>query len=63
MGWKSTKEISREKALELIHGILHKLSNEELGIILGDIYGDNEKRKYYGHNFWVNDEETEEDEI
>lgn len=57
MGWKSTKEIDREEAIELIYERIAEvggLSNEELGEILEGIgYGDDRKLPYYGYNFNV----------
>ncbi len=57
MGWKSTKEIGREEAINLIYERISEigyLSNEELGNILEGIgYGEDRKLPYYGYNFSV----------
>ncbi len=57
MGWKSTKEIGREEAINLIYERISEigyLSNEELGNILEGIgYGEDRNLSYYGYNFSV----------
>ena len=57
MGWKSTVIISRQEAIELIlkRGDMWYLTNEELGDMLDDLYGDDTELEYYGHNFIIND--------
>ena len=61
MGWKSTKDINRDKAIKLIHKRLNdidELSNDELSEILTAVgYGDNVDLKYLGCNFTVTDKE------
>lgn len=54
MGWKSTKQITRDKAIKLIENRLCDATNEELGNALESLgYGDEPDLKYYGCNFWV----------
>ena len=60
MGWKSTREISRDEVIKLISWSLNSLSNEQLGNTLEGIYGDDPNLPYYGHNFMVVDEIEEE---
>lgn len=56
MGWKSTVDISRKTAIELIQEHLLKASNKELEEAVESIgYGDNQDLPYYGHNFIVHD--------
>ena len=59
MGWKSTIDISRDKAIKLIHKRLNdidELSNDDLSLMLEAIgYGDNTDLKYYGCNFYITD--------
>ena len=66
MGWKATKTISREKAIELIVKKALSASDDELSNALEGLgYGDNPSLPYYGYNFTVEDgseEEIDEDE-
>lgn len=56
MGWKSTKQITREEAIKLIEDRLYDANNEQLGDALESLgYGDEPDLKYYGCNFWVFD--------
>ena len=59
MGWKSTIEISRSEAINLIIRRLtdsENLSNRELEDILEGIgFGDNLDLPYYGYNFNIVD--------
>lgn len=64
MGWKSTIDISREKAKDLIITRLMQddVSNDELSLTLEDLgYGENTELEYYGHNFCVLDSYSEND--
>lgn len=57
MGWKSTKQLTRTEAIELIEERLYQASNEELSDALEGIgYGDNLDLKYHGCNFTVTDD-------
>ena len=59
MGWKSTLTISREEAIAAIMVEMSKLyqkSNEELDVVMRDLFGDDVDKPYYGHNFDVVDE-------
>lgn len=62
MGWKSTIDLERSEALELIFKRLSTISNDELGLTLESMgYGDDTDLPYYGYNFSiVNDGEKEE---
>lgn len=54
MGWKSTKGLSREKALELIMSRVINASDDDLGETLTSLgYGDDTDLPYYGYNFAV----------
>lgn len=56
MGWKSTKDISREKAIQLLYDRIEDASNDELGLALEAIgYGENTDLPHYGCNFSVED--------
>ena len=58
MGWKSTIERSREKALSLIMSRLYSASDEELSQTLESLgFGENDELEYYGHNFNVTSDE------
>jgi hypothetical protein len=60
MGWKSTKVLTRKKAIELIEHYLYNASNEELSDALEGIgYGDNVNLDYHGCNFIIVDTEDE----
>ena len=64
MGWKSTKQLTRVKAIKLIENRLYDATNEELGNALESFgYGDNPELSHYGCNFWVFDNiETDNDD-
>ena len=61
MGWKSTIDITRSEAKELILKrmmVLDALTNEELGDMLMALgYGDDTNLRHFGHNFNVIDDE------
>ena len=65
MGWKSTIRISRERAIYLITMRLDRsqsdsMPNEKLSELLCALdYGDDEKLPYYGHNFWICNDEND----
>jgi hypothetical protein len=62
MGWKSTKYISRNRALSLAQERLLLSTNDELGNTLESLgFGDNTDLAYYGYNFIVRDEDPNED--
>lgn len=57
MGWKGTKTITRDRALELITSRLFDCSNDELSNALESLgFGENFDLPHYGHNFTVVDE-------
>lgn len=57
MGWKSTVDISRDKAIGLIMSRILVASNTELSNALDSFgFGDNSELPYYGCNFSVLDE-------
>jgi len=63
MGWKSTKEISRIKAIELLSERIYSASDEELSNALESLgFGEESFLPYYGYNFCVTDELIENDE-
>ena len=54
MGWKATKTISREKAIDLIVERVLTATNEDLGSALERLgFGDNTSLPHYGYNFVV----------
>lgn len=55
MGWKSTLKLSREDAISAIIREIYIINNEELGYIMGDMFGDDTEKQYFGHNFWIVD--------
>jgi len=57
MGWKYTADITREEAINLIYAHLENLTNEELGDVMGSMFGDSVERPYYGANFTVHDKD------
>jgi hypothetical protein len=60
MGWKSTKFITREKAIQLILTRIYdeRTTDTELeDAVEGMGYGDNSNLPYYGHNFRIVAEE------
>jgi hypothetical protein len=69
MGWKSTRNISRDEAIRLIqsrleYDVLHNMTNRELeDIVEGMGFGENPDLDYFGHNFSVfnNDDENPQD--
>lgn len=59
MGWKSTKTISRDEAIQAIMNEMSKVyqkSNSELEDLMRDMFGDDPSLPYYGCNFTVVDE-------
>lgn len=65
MGWKSTLDITRAEAISAIMKAQQatpydKMSNEELIATMDKLgIGDDPKKPYYGHNFWIHDSEEE----
>jgi hypothetical protein len=56
MGWKSTIDISRRTAIELIQNRLLTASNDQLSNVVECLgYGDDLNLDFYGHNFSVYD--------
>ena len=56
MGWKSTIDITREEAIELILRQITSANNNELSNMLENLgFGDNSDLPYYGNNFYVID--------
>lgn len=56
MGWKSTRLITREQALELAFAYMariYTLSDDKLEDFIENIYGDNIDLPYYGNNFSI----------
>lgn len=53
MGWKYTKEIKREEAIQSIINHLDDLNNVELGDVMSSMFGENSKLPHYGANFTV----------
>jgi hypothetical protein len=57
MGWKSTIDITRNEAIELIFARLstvHRMSDSELADFMESLgYGEDKDLPYYGHNFNV----------
>lgn len=55
MGWKSTTDITRKDAIELIFQHLskvHYMSNTEIEDLLETLgFGDDSDKPYFGHNF------------
>jgi hypothetical protein len=66
MGWKGTRDITRDEALRLCFSTLDTLdqkSNEELGDMLENLgYGDDLRLPYYGYNFNIVERFNQEDE-
>lgn len=61
MGWKATKEISREKAIQLIVDRIYNATDDELGDTLESLgFGDDTNLPYYGYNFTVIKEKTDD---
>ena len=57
MGWKSTKEMRRSKAIDLIENRLDLATNDQLGYALEALgFGDETHLPYYGCNFSVEDD-------
>lgn len=64
MGWKSTRIITRAEAIGLLLVDMAKIplmSNEELGNLMDNSYGDDMEKQYYGYNFLVQDEVKDSD--
>ena len=65
MGWKSTIDITREQAINLILAAqdrksYEEMTNEELeNLLYGFGYGDDTRLSYYGYNFSIIDKENE----
>lgn len=61
MGWKSTRTITRSRALELIMSRILNCSDEELSDALESLgFGENGDLPYYGYNFTIGDESEQE---
>ena len=64
MGWKSTVDITRKEVIDLIisrtdRSVFEEMSNEELeNIIIGLGFGDDLDLPYFGHNFNIVNEIT-----
>ena len=59
MGWKSTIDLDRQKAIMLINARLLNATNQELGNAMEALgYGENTDLPYYGHNFYITDEDN-----
>jgi len=62
MGWKSTIDITRKTAIDLIlsrldRSIYEEMTDEELGDMVENLgYGDDTDLPYYGYNFNVTDD-------
>jgi hypothetical protein len=58
MGWKSTIDIGRKEAMQLIFAKMVNITNSELGDVLETLgYGEDTQLPYFGHNFNVVDKE------
>ena len=63
MGWKSTKHISRQTALDLIQTRVNAATNEQLADAVESLgYGDELELEFHGCNFIVQDGPIEDDE-
>ena len=65
MGWKSTRTITRQRALELIMSRLLSATDREVADALESLgFGENTDLPYYGNNFMIGDEDDakEDDE-
>lgn len=61
MGWKSTIDISRKEAIDLIQKYLLNATNDQLANAVESIgYGDDPDLEHYGHNFCVLSDDSEE---
>jgi hypothetical protein len=61
MGWKSTVDISRKEAIQLVFARMadvHQMPDKDLGDMLATLgYGEDPNLPYYGYNFFVVDKE------
>lgn len=64
MGWKSTRTITRQRALELIMNRFLSATDKEVTDALESLgFGENIDLPYYGHNFIIGgDDEAKEDD-
>jgi hypothetical protein len=66
MGWKSTIDITRNEAMRLIFARMadaHSMSDNELAELVELLgYGDNIKLPYFGHNFNIVDDDSQNKE-
>jgi len=63
VGWKSTTDISRSYAIDLIKQRVDEATNDELGNAVEALgYGDDPKLELYGYNFNVSNEDAERKE-
>ena len=64
MGWKSTRIITRAEAIGLLLADMARIplmNNDQLGYLMDNSFGDDMDKKYYGHNFIVQDEVSDDD--
>ena len=62
MGWKSTLELTRKEAIELILNNIDTMSNDELSFMLSAGFGENLNLPHYGRNFRVHNNDAKFDE-
>ena len=55
MGWKSTKEITREEAQQALINMILTANNSRLNRLMDDVFGDDTELPYWGNNFNVVD--------
>lgn len=61
MGWKSTRTITRERAIELIESRLLTCSDNELSNAVESLgFGENMDLPYYGQNFMIGSEKEQD---
>ena len=62
MGWKATRDITREEAISAINSVVkhyEDASNKELENIMYALgIGDDTSKPYFGYNFNIIDDET-----
>jgi len=64
MGWKSSKDITREESMKIILDRLYMASNDELSHILLNLgFGDDINLPHYGYNFNVVDKSEDNKEL
>lgn len=65
MGWKSTKKISRQEAIDLIINHIYNASDSQISDALENLgFGDDSNLPHYGYNFDVSSyhDSNEEDD-